>query len=98
MWDPKHLEPSFFCLITDIFQHVPISSMAIIPSVVLHGSEKNDLGEGNHLAKDEPDVNHLDVGGGGQALHLADEDGGHHQHRCQVHTQVGVADTAFFKK
>ena len=61
--------------------------MAIIPSVVLHGSEKNDLGEGNHLAKDEPDVNHLDVGGGGQALHLANEDGGHDQHGGQVHAQ-----------
>ena len=34
-----------------------------------------------------PDVNHLDVRGGGQALHLADEDGGHHQHGGQVHTQ-----------
>ena len=67
-----------------IFQHVPISSMAIIPSVVLHSSEKNNLGKGNHLTKDEPNVNHLDVGGGGQALHLADEDGRHHQHGCQV--------------
>ena len=61
--------------------------MTKIPSVVLHGSEKNDLGEGNHLAKDEPDVNHLDVGGGGQALHLANEDGGHDQHGGQVHAQ-----------
>ena len=28
------------------------------------------------LAEDEPDVNHFDVRGGGQALHLADEDCG----------------------
>ena len=28
-----------------------------------------------------------DVRGGGQALHLADEDGGHNQHGGQVHTQ-----------
>ena len=69
--------------------------MAIIPSVVLHGSEKSDLGEGNHLAKDEPDVNHLDVGGGGQALHLADEDGGHHQHGGQVHTQSCLEEEGF---
>ena len=39
------------------------------------------------MAKDQPDVNHLDVRGGGQALHLAHEDGGHHQHGGQVHTQ-----------
>ena len=56
-------------------------------SVVLHRSEEDDLSKGNHLAENEPDVDHLDVGGGGQALHLADEDGGHHQHRGQVHTQ-----------
>ena len=55
-------------------------------SVVLHSGEDDDLSKRNHLAEDEPDVNHLDVGGGGQALHLADEDGGHHQHGGQVHT------------
>ena len=61
--------------------------MAIIPSVVLLGSKENDLSKGNHLAKYEPDVDHLDVRGGGQAFHLADEDGGHYQHGGQVHTQ-----------
>ena len=39
------------------------------------------------LAKDQPDVNHFYVRGGGQAFHLADKDGGHHQHCGQVHTQ-----------
>ena len=39
------------------------------------------------MAKDQPDVNHLDVGGGGKAFHLAHEDGGHHQHGGQVHAQ-----------
>ena len=88
MRDPKLLEPSIFaCLITYIFRHVLISSLTIILSVVLHSSEKNDLGKGNHLTKDEPDINHLDIRGGGQALHFADEDGGHHQHGGQVHTQ-----------
>ena len=58
----------------------------ILPLVLL-GCENNDLSKGNHLAEDEPDVNHLDVGGGGQALHLADEYGGHHEHRGQVNTQ-----------
>ena len=56
-----------------LHHHVPISFMTIIPSVVLHSSEENNLSKGNHLAEDEPDINHLDVRGGGQALHLADE-------------------------
>ena len=56
-------------------------------SVVLHRSEEDDLSKGNHLAENEPDVDHLNVGGGGQALHLADEDGRHHQHGRQVHAQ-----------
>ena len=55
--------------------------------MILHGSEKNHLSERHHLAEDEPDVDHLDVRGGGQALHLADEDGGHHQHGGQIHAQ-----------
>ena len=45
--------------------------------------------KGNHLTEDKPDVNHLDVRGGGQTLHLADEDGGHHQHGGQVHRHRG---------
>ena len=49
-------------------------------SVVLHCGEEDDLSKGNHLAENEPDVDHLDVRGGGQTLHLAD---GHHQHCCQ---------------
>ena len=53
----------------------------------LHGNEKHNLGKRNQLTEDEPDVNHLDVGGGGEALHLADEDGRHHQHGGKVHTQ-----------
>ena len=56
-------------------------------SVVLHCGEEDDLSKGNHLAENEPDVDHLDVGGGGQALHLADEDRRHHQHCCQVHAE-----------
>ena len=61
-------------------------SRLILP-LVLHSSEKDNLSKGNHLAEDEPDVDHLDVRGGGQALHFADEDSRHHQHGRQVHTQ-----------
>ena len=39
------------------------------------------------MTENEPDIDHLDVRGGGQAFHLADEDGGHHQHGRQVHAQ-----------
>ena len=53
----------------------------------LDGSKKHHLDKGNQLAEDQPVVNHLYIGCGGQALHLADEDGGHHQHGGQVHTQ-----------
>ena len=60
--------------------------------LVLYGCQENDLSEGNHLAEDKPQVDHLDVGGGGQALHLADEDRRHHQHGRQVHTQGGLKE------
>ena len=46
-------------------QHGPMFSMAII-SVILHSGEENNLYKRNHLAEDQPDVNHLDVRGGGK--------------------------------
>ena len=67
----------------------------IIFPVVLHDSEKDNFSKGNHLAEDEPDVNHLDVRGGGQALHLADEDGRQDEHCGQVHTQCGFEEDRF---
>ena len=39
-------------------------------SVVLHRGEEDDLSKGNHLAENEPDVDHLDVGGGGGRLSI----------------------------
>ena len=53
---------------------------------VLHGGEQDHLHEGDQLAEDQPDVQHLDHRGGRQPLHLAHEDRGHHQHGGQVHT------------
>ena len=44
-----------------------------------------DLCKRNQLSKDQPDVDHLDIGGGGQRLGHADEEGGQHQQRGQVH-------------
>ena len=43
------------------------------------------LCKGNQLSEYEPDINHLDIGGGGQRLGHADEEGGQHQQRRQVH-------------
>ena len=50
------------------------------------------LGKGNQLAEDEPVVDHFGGGGGGQALHLAYEDGSHHQHGGQVHAQCRLKE------
>ena len=58
-----------------------------LSSLIFHSSEQDNLNKRIDLAKDQPDVNHLDVRSGGQALHLAHEDSGHHQHGGQVHTQ-----------
>ena len=37
------------------------------------------------MREDEPDINHLDIGGGRQRLGHADEECGQHQQRGQVH-------------
>ena len=46
-----------------------------------------NLSKRHQLAQDQPVVDHLGGRGGGQALHLADEDCRHHQHSCSVHAQ-----------
>ena len=60
------------------------------------GSEDN-FKEGDNQAEDQPDVNHLHVRGGGQLLYLAGEDGGHHQHDGQVHSN-SIAKQVFIKE
>ena len=80
-------------------------SIELTLTTVLHRSEKNnfskrhklrklDLERKNfpYLAEDQPEVNHLWVGGQGKLLHHADEDGGHHQHGGQVHTEAGLEE------
>ena len=56
-------------------------------SEIFNSCEQDNFSKGNQLANDQPDVDHLGVRGGGQALHLADEDGRQHQHSGQVHTE-----------
>ena len=53
---------------------------------------KDHLSKGHQLAEYQPEVDHLGVGGEGQLLHYTDEDGGHHQHGGQVHTQGGLKE------
>ena len=54
-------------------------------SVTLHDGLKEHLDEGNELSKYEPEIDHLDVGGGGKLVHGSSEDCGHHQHYSQIH-------------
>ena len=92
--------PKVFNMGTQQFLHILSSEIsgsrsktAVLPSSVLLYPACNiqlkweEQCKWNHLAMDKPDVNHPDVGGGGQALHLVDEDGGHRQHCGQGHTQ-----------
>ena len=53
---------------------------------------KDHLGEGNQLTEYQPEVDHLWIGGEGQLLHHADEDGRHHQHVGQVHCEGGLKE------
>ena len=52
--------------------------------MVVHES-LDHLNEGDQLAKYQPEVDHLGVGGERQLLHHACEDCRHHQHVGQVH-------------
>ena len=63
----------------------------------LDRSSQDDIKEGDHQTADQPDVNHLHVRGGGQLLYLAGEDGGHHQHNGQVHSD-GIPKQGFVKE
>ena len=54
------------------------------------------LSERDELAEDEPEVDHLGVGGEGQLLHHACEDCRHHQHVGQVHRKSCVISVIAF--
>ena len=51
----------------------------------LNSCSDDDFEKGDKQGEDQPDIDHLHVGGGGQFLYLAGEDGGHHQHDGEVH-------------
>ena len=52
-------------------------------SVQIHPCVKN-LNKRNHLGKDEPNINHLHIGSGGEALGDTDEEGGEDKEGGQV--------------
>ena len=56
---------------------------------------KTNLNERNQLTDDQPYVEHLEVGGGGQDLPHVDDDRRHHQHRRQVHPQSSLKEARF---
>ena len=53
---------------------------------------ERDLCKWNQLREDEPDINHLDIGGGRQRLRHADEECGQHQQRGQVHCNLRLKE------
>ena len=63
----------------------------------LHCGSEDDFKEGDNQAEDQPYVDHFHVRGGGQLLYLAGEDGGHHQHDGQVHSN-GITKQVFVKE
>ena len=63
----------------------------------LDDSSQDDFEEGDDQTEDQPDVDHLHVRGGGQLLYLAGEDGGHHQHDGQVHSD-GITEQTWVEE
>ena len=58
----------------------------------LNAGYQDDLDERDELGEDEPVLDPLDVGGLGQLLHHADQQGGQGQHHAQVHRDRRVEE------
>ena len=69
--------------------------VVLLRSDVFLGSQKDHLSEGNQLTENQPIVDKFGVGGVGQLLHHADEDGRHHKHVRQVHCQGSLEEEGF---
>ena len=67
-----------------------LRSASVPVSQHLNDRQQDHLNEGDQLAADQPDVNHLDVGSRRQLVHEVGEDGCHHQHCGQVHGDSGL--------
>ena len=69
----------------------------IVLPVAFNGCLDQGESKWDKKAEDKPDVDHLDVRGGGQFLYLAHEYGRHHQHDGQVHGDY-IAKEVFVKE
>ena len=58
----------------------PLFTSTLLLHQPLDDSDKESLGEGDHLSKDQPVLDPLEVGGGGQLVEDADQQGGDRQH------------------
>ena len=56
---------------------------------------KKNLCEWENKIKDEPNINHLNIGGGRKGVGHADEHGRQHQHNSQVHCDHGFKEKVF---
>ena len=61
----------------------------------VHPSIEQNLCKGDQLDKYEPNINHLDIGGGWQALGHTDEQCGQHQEGGQVHCHCSFEKIIF---
>ena len=83
----------FLLVLVDIFWFTDVAAAVH----TLDCSPEDYFKKGDNQAEYQPDVDHLHVRGGGQLLYLAGEDGGHHQHDGQVHSN-GIAKQVFVKE
>ena len=69
-------------------------SETIRPHVVHQGMEENRH-ERNQLREDEPDIDHLHVGGGGEGVRDGDEEGRENQLGGEVDRHHGLEEERF---
>ena len=67
-------------------------------SKAVHVSVEQDKDEGEEQVKDEPNINHLDIGGGRQAATDADEHRRQHKHGGQIHSHNRFKEKILEKK
>ena len=70
----------------------PLFTSVLLLHQPLDDSDKESLGEWDHLSKDQPVLDPLEVGGGGQLVEDADQQGGDRQHHREVHRDGGVEE------
>ena len=93
---PANLKSNLNCIFVGhptlrLCRHFPSTSFLFLHHP-LNDRYEEGIGEWNQLSKDQPELNPLDVGGGGQLVEDADQQGGDGQHHGQVHGDGGVEE------